>query len=105
MLGWFDSLDGFGTLDPNQNIRRPELACIDGQTIHCQAAQSYTQWVPLHDVDSALTICPIGHSDRPEGRFRKSTLDLWASAKLHPAPLSRKAVEKLPNIKTVALWP
>lgn len=105
MLGWFDSLDGFGSLDPGQDVPRPELACIDGQTIHCQAAQSYTQWVPLHDVDSAMTVCPIGHSDRPESSFRKSTLELWASSRLHPAPLSRKAVDKLPGIQTIVAWP
>lgn len=94
-LGWFDSLDGFGSLDTAEDLAQPALNCIDGQTIHSQAAQSYTQWVPLHDVDSAQTICPIGHSDRPESRFRKSTMSLWAGAKLHPAPLSRAAVEKI----------
>jgi hypothetical protein len=94
-LGWFDSLDGFGSLDTTQDVAPAPITCLDGQTIHCQAAQSYTQWVPLHDVDAAQTICPIGHSDRPEGRYRTSTLLLWGQAKLHPAPLSRPAVEKL----------
>jgi acyl-homoserine lactone acylase PvdQ len=94
-LGWFDSLDGFGSLDAAEDLAQPALTCIDGQTIHSQAAQSYTQWVPLHDVDSAQTICPIGHSDRPDSRFRKSTVSLWAGAKLHPAPLSRAAVERI----------
>jgi hypothetical protein len=94
-LGWFDSLDGFGSLDSTQDLAPAAITCLDGQTIHCQAAQSYTQWVPLHDVDAAQTICPIGHSDRPEGRYRTSTLALWGQAKLHPAPLSRAAVEKL----------
>lgn len=92
-LGWFDSLDGFGSLDTAEDLAQPALTCVDGQTIHSQAAQSYTQWVPLHDVDSAQTICPIGHSDRPESRYGKSTVSLWAGAKLHPAPLSRAAVE------------
>lgn len=94
-LGWFDSLDGFGSLDPDADLKQPDITCLDGQTIHSQAGQSYTQWVPLHDVDSAQTICPIGHSDRPDGRYRTSTLNLWSEAKLHAAPLSRKAVEKI----------
>lgn len=94
-LGWFDSLDGFGSLDSKQDLAPAPITCRDGQTIHCQSAQSYTQWVPLHDVDAAQTICPIGHSDRPESRFRASTLGLWGQAKLHPAPLSRQAVETL----------
>jgi hypothetical protein len=94
-LGWFDSLDGFGSLDQAQDLRTPGITDLDGQTIHCQSAQSYTQFVPLHDPDAAQTICPIGHSDRPDGRFRRSTMALWGEAKLHPAPLSRAAVEKI----------
>jgi penicillin amidase len=92
-LGWFESLDGFGSLDPQQDLTQPELQCTDGQTIHSQAAQSYTQWVPLHDVDAAQTICPIGHSDRPDSPYRTSTLPAWSTAKLHPAPVNRAAVE------------
>jgi acyl-homoserine lactone acylase PvdQ len=101
-LGWFDSLDGFGSLDPAQDLRPPGITVLDGQTLHCQSAQSYTQFVPLHDPDAAQTICPIGHSDRPEGRFRQSTMALWGEAKLHPAPLSRAAVENL-AVETVTL--
>ena len=94
-LGWFASLDGFGSLDSTQDLVPAGITCLDGQTIHCQSAQSYTQWVPLHDVDAAQTICPIGHSDRPDSRYRTSTMALWGQAKLHPAPLSREAVEKI----------
>jgi penicillin amidase len=101
-LGWFDSLDGFGSLDAAQDLRSPGITDLDGQTIHCQSAQSYTQFVPLHDADAAQTICPIGHSDRPDSRFRQSTMALWGEAKLHPAPLSRAAVEKI-AVETVAL--
>jgi penicillin amidase len=99
-LGWFDSLDGFGSLDSAQDLALPNITCFDGQTIHSQAAQSYTQWVPLNDVDSARTICPIGHSDRVDSRYRTSTMSLWGEAKLHPAPLNRKAVEKISVEKT-----
>lgn len=94
-LGWFDSLDGFGSLDPTQDLPLPGITCLDGQTIHCQSAQSYTQWVPLDNVDAAQTICPIGHSDRPDSRYRMSTISLWGQAQLHDAPLSRKGVEKI----------
>lgn len=94
-LAWFDSLDGFGSLDRSENLPVPGITCLDGQTIRSQASQSYTQWVPLHDVDAALSICPIGHSDRPDSPWRTSTLDLWGEGSLHPAPLSRAAVEKI----------
>ena len=102
-LGWFDSLDAYGSLDPLQDVDTPGITCLDGQTIHCQSVQSYTQWVPLHDVDSAQTICPIGHSDRPDSRYRTSTIDLWAEAKLHLAPLSREAVERITAERTTLL--
>ncbi|MCC7373133.1 MAG: penicillin acylase family protein [Verrucomicrobiales bacterium] len=94
-LAWFGSLDGFGSLDPSRDLTRPGLSCVDGQTLRSQAAQSYTQWVPLHDVDTAQSICPIGHSDRPDSPYRASTLELWATSQLHPAPLSRRAVDAL----------
>jgi hypothetical protein len=100
-LGWFDSLDGFGSLDPAQDLPPPAITCLDGQTIHCQSAQSYTQWVPLDDVDAAQTICPLGHSDRPDGPFRTSTMELWGKAQLHPAPLNRKAVERITAERTL----
>ena len=60
----------------------------------CQTAQSYTQWVPLHDPDLAMSILPIGQSERPGHASRTSTLALWSESRLHPAPLSRAAVEK-----------
>lgn len=94
-LAWFGSLDGFGSLDPSRDLTRPGLSCVDGQTLRSQAAQSYTQWVPLHDVDTAQSICPIGHSDRPDSPYRASTQELWATSQLHPAPLSRRAVDAL----------
>jgi acyl-homoserine lactone acylase PvdQ len=103
-MGWFDSLDGFGSLDSAEDVAPAGITCLDGQTIHCQSAQSYTQWVPLHDVDSAQAVCPIGHSDRPDSRYRTSTMELWGSAKLHPAPLSREAVERI-AVERVKLLP
>jgi penicillin amidase len=95
MLGWFDSLDGFGSLGREWDLQSPSLNCVDGQTLHSQAAQSYTQWVPLRDPDAAVSICPIGHSDRPDSPYRTSTMALWGEARLHPAPLSRAAVERI----------
>ena len=94
-LGWFNSLDGFGSLDPANDLPSAAITCLDGQTIHSQGGQSYTQYVPLHEVDSAQSICPIGHSDRADSPYRTSTMSLWGDAKLHPAPLSRTAVDKI----------
>lgn len=94
-LGWFDSLDGFGSLDETADLPVPGITCFDGQTIHSQLAQSYTQWVRLDDVDASTTVCPIGHSDRPDSPYRTSTMSLWGEARLHPAPLSREGAGKI----------
>lgn len=91
-LGYLESLDGFPSLDPALDLACPELEVPDGGAIACQTAQSYTQWVPMHDPDQALSILPIGSSERPGNPARTSTLELWARGGLHPAPLSRKAV-------------
>jgi len=99
-LGYFESLDGFPALDPEAALPFPALLRIDGGTIGCQTAQSYTQYVPLHDPDAALSLLPIGQSERPDQPSRTSTLTLWGSGQLHPAPLSRAKVESLGVTRT-----
>ena len=94
-LGYYESLDGFPALDRAEVLAPPALSRVDGGTIGCQTAQSYTQWVPLHDPDRAQSILPIGQSERPGHASRTSTVELWSESRLHPAPLSRAAVEKL----------
>jgi penicillin amidase len=94
-LPYFVSLDGFPSVDAANDLPMPALSCTDGGTILSQLAQSYTQWVPMHDVDSAKSLLPIGQSENPESLFWKSNLDSWARGELHPAPLSRGAVRRL----------
>ncbi len=94
-MGYFVSLDGFPSLDPKYDLTFPKLSCIDHGTILSQEGQSYSQWVPLHDIDSAKSILPIGHSEHPNDPFRKSTYDLWSEGEFHPAPISREAVEEI----------
>ena len=100
MLGYMDSLDGFGSLDKQNDVRMPLLKTIDGSTILSQKAQSYTQFVPLHDVDASLSILPIGSSENPKSPYRFSTYSDWAQGRLHPAPLSREAVEKIAVLRS-----
>jgi penicillin amidase len=94
-LGYLESLDGFGSLDATKDLMFPQLSVVDGGTIRSQAAQSYTQFVPLHDVDGAMSILPIGSSERPDSPARTSTMELWSKGALHAAPISRAAVEKI----------
>ncbi len=93
-LEYYESLHGFPTPDRAEALAVPSLTCLDGGTIGCQTAQAYTQWVPLHDPDLAQGILPIGQSERPDHASRTSTLELWGESRLHPAPLSREAVER-----------
>ncbi|MDP8243326.1 MAG: penicillin acylase family protein [Candidatus Hinthialibacter antarcticus] len=92
-LGYFDTLDGFGSLDRAHDLTAPALRNTDGETIFSQMAQSYTQWVPMHDVDGAQSLLPIGNSERIDSPFRTATMGLWQSGAMHPAPLSREKVE------------
>ena len=100
-IGSFDSLDGFGSLDPRSDLTVPALTCVDGGTIKSQAGQSYTQYVPLNDVDSARSLLPPGASELPDSPWRTSSVDLWRKGDLHPAPLSRQAVEKIASSRQV----
>ncbi|MCF7973965.1 MAG: penicillin acylase family protein [Phycisphaerae bacterium] len=94
-MPYLGSLDGFPGLDPNQDVTVPMLQTYDGSTILSQRAQAYTQFVPLHRVDAALSILPPGTSEDPASPFRFSTYADWARGKLHPAPLSRLASEAI----------
>ena len=94
-LGYYEGLHGFPALDPALAVPLPALTRVDGGTIGCQTAQSYTQWVPLHDPDQAMSLLPIGPSEWPDAASRTSTLGLWGEGRLHPAPLTRAAVEAL----------
>jgi penicillin amidase len=94
-LPYMSTLDGFGLSDEEKDVTIPALRCIDGGTILSQQAQSYTQYVRLDDVDQSMSILPIGQSEQPDSPYRLSNYDLWSQGKLHPAPLSRKAVDKI----------
>ena len=94
-IAYFQELDGFGGLNREHNIRLPALICTDGNTIFSQRAQSYTQFVPMHDPDQARTILPVGQSEDPDSLFFANLTHDWSQGILHPAPLSRTAVEKI----------
>lgn len=94
-IPYMASLDGFPGLDPQMDVSYPRLKTQDGGTVLSQRAQSYTQFVPLHDTDASLAILPPGPSENPDSPFRFSTYADWARGELHPAPLSRTAVERI----------
>jgi len=94
-LPYMSTLDGFGSLDEQKDITHPALQCVDGGTILSQKAQSYTQYVRLDDADKSMSILPVGQSEHPDSPYHLSTYELWARGQLHPAPLSRNAVDRL----------
>lgn len=94
-MPYLGSLDGFPGLDPDLDVSVPHLRTYDGSTILSQRAQTYTQFVPLHEIDASLSILPPGTSEDPASPFRFSTLADWSQGKLHPAPLSRAASEAI----------
>jgi acyl-homoserine lactone acylase PvdQ len=94
-LPYMSTLDGFGSLDEQKDITYPALTCIDGGTILSQRAQSYTQYVPMDDPDSAMALLPVGTSERPDSPYRLAGYELWEKAHLRRAPLSRPKVEEI----------
>ncbi len=99
-LPYMSTLDGFGSLDEDQDITFPALECIEGGTILSQRAQSYTQYVRLDDADKSMALLPVGASEHPDSPHRLSGYDLWQKGKLRPAPLSRPAVEDVTTSRT-----
>jgi acyl-homoserine lactone acylase PvdQ len=102
-MPYMSTLDGFESLDPEKDLTFPALSCIDGGTILSQKAQSYTQFVRLDDVDKSMSILPIGQSEQPDSPWRLSNYDLWGRGELHPAPLSRQAVDRLVESRTTLM--
>jgi penicillin amidase len=100
-MPYMSTLDGFGSLDPDQDLTCPALRCTDGGTILSQMAQSYTQYVRLDDADRSMSILPVGQSEHPRSPYRLSNYELWSRGQLHPAPLSRQAVDKLSVSKII----
>lgn len=88
-IGWCESLDGFPSLDRSKDVKAPPLDCVDGDTILSQAAQSYSQYVPLHDVDAARSLLPS-----------PATFELWSKGELHAAPITRKGVDAIATSRT-----
>jgi penicillin amidase len=103
-LGYYESLDQFPGLDRSQAVAVPRLRVTDGGSLSCQTAQSYTQFVPMHDPDLAQSMLPFGQSEQPGSETRTSTLDLWSQGKLHPAPLSKEKVESLGSTRRMLTY-
>lgn len=91
-LEYMVGLDGFPSLNPKLGIDYPILSDLTTSTIFSQGGQSYTQFVSLADIDSAMSLMPVGNSEVPQSTFYKVNLEAWAKGELHPAPLSREAV-------------
>ncbi|MBI1388297.1 MAG: hypothetical protein GC154_07605 [bacterium] len=102
-LEYMDTLDGFGSLDRGRNLPVPALRDLDGGTIFSQMSQSYTQWVPLDEVDSARSLLPVGDTEHTASPYYTATLSMWQSGETHPAPLSRAAVEPYVKERTALL--
>jgi len=99
-LRYFQNLERFPSLDKRYDVASPSLTVTDGGTIWSQRGQAYTQYVPLHDVDAARTVMPIGQSERPDSPYRFSTYADWSKGILHDAPLSREKVEAITTRRT-----
>jgi len=102
-LGYYQSLDGFPSLGEEHDLNVPALICPDGATVFSQGAQAYVQWVPMAKVDDARSLLPPGPSERPGDPMRTVNVQAWARGELNPAPLSREAVQRITQSKTVLL--
>ena len=104
-LPYMSTLDGFGSLDEEKDVTCPSLRCVDGGTILSQRAQSYTQYVRLDDADLSMSLLPVGQSEHPDSPYHLCNYSLWEQGRLHPAPLSRKAVERVEVSRTTLAPP
>jgi penicillin amidase len=95
------TLEGFGTLDRRYDPVFTGLLDIDGGTLWSQKSQSYSQWVNLGDINSSLSLLPVGLSEDPASPHFKDQGALWVTGDLHPAPLDESIVESLAEKTTL----
>lgn len=95
------TLEGFGTLDRRYDPIFTGLLDTDGGTLWSQKSQSYSQWVNLGDVNSSLSLLPVGLSEDPASPHFKDQGALWVAGELHPAPLDENIVESLAEKTTL----
>jgi hypothetical protein len=95
-LKWFGNISDLGT-DYNSGVvyEAPALQCADGQTIWSQAAETYTQFVPLNEPDRALSVLGPGNTEGATDEWWTAQGELWASGELKPAPLSLEAISAM----------
>ncbi len=94
-LEYMSSLDRLPSLNPKWDTTFPALHVWDGHTVQSQAAESYTQWISLADVDSALSLLPPGNSELPGSENFLDQKKAWAEGQLHPAPLTFSKVKDI----------
>jgi penicillin amidase len=87
-----NNMGQWGSLAPQFDLVSPPLICPVTQTIWSQAGETFVQIVDLADVDRSLSLLPPGLSEDPTSPHANDQIPLWAAGKMHPAPLSRPAV-------------
>lgn len=87
-----NNLGQWGSIAPQFDIVSPPLACPVTQTIWSQAGETFVQIVDLADVDRSLSLLPPGVSEDPASPHAQDQVPLWVAGKMHPAPLTRRAV-------------
>lgn len=94
-LPYFQTIEGYGTLDPSADVVVSGLTVPDGATIRAQYGQSMTQYVSLAYPDRSQALLPIGKSENPASPFYTNEQAGWVGGALRASPLSRAAVEAM----------
>lgn len=100
VVGFFDTLEGYGSMDRAQDRAWPGLTTVDGGTILSQRGQSYSQFVDLADVDASRGILPTGLSEHPGSAHFADQGDEWIGRQLRAAPLDRTIIEGMAETRT-----
>ncbi|MGD9855482.1 MAG: penicillin acylase family protein [Planctomycetaceae bacterium] len=92
-LPYQDNHEGFGSLAPEFDLVTDPMPVPHTHTLWSQEGNSYTQIVDLGNIDNSLSMLPPGNSENPRGPHFADQLEYLHEGTLHPAPLTRPAVE------------
>lgn len=104
-LPYQGSTSKWGSRSPQRDLISPPLTCPVPETIWSQGGETYVQIVDLSNIDQSLSLLPPGISENPDGGHATDQIPLWIEGRMHPAPLSRKAVLAVQESSRRIKWP
>jgi acyl-homoserine lactone acylase PvdQ len=90
---YFSTLEGFGSIDPDQDVIVTGFTTPDGGTLSNQRGQAFSLFTHLARTDTSVGLNPIGGSEHVQSPDFEVAVDDWADGVLRGAGLTVEPFE------------